>query len=72
MKEQALIEIKNKVETLGKVLNSVMIDIRNVRDLAVGTLETMKNMSEYNDAIEKLKADLITKQEEKKLEIDVE
>lgn len=72
MKEQALIEMKNKVETLGKVLNSVMIDIRNVRDLAVGTLETMKNMSEYNDAIEKLKADLITKQEEKKLELDVE
>lgn len=72
MKEQALVEMKNKIETLGKVLNSVMVDIRNVRDLAVGTLETMKNMSEYNDAIEKLKADLITKQEEKKLELDVE
>jgi hypothetical protein len=29
-------------------------------------------MPDYNDAIEKLKADVITKSEEKKLELDVE
>lgn len=47
MKEQTLIEIKNKVETLGEVNNYLM--------LAIGTLETIKQMDAYEQAIEDLK-----------------
>jgi len=72
MKEQSLVEMKNKVEALSRVMQQVINEINNIRDLSIGTLETLKNMPDYNDAIEKLKTDLITKPEEKKLELDVE
>jgi hypothetical protein len=72
MKEQSLVEMKNKVEALSRVMQQVINEITNLRDLSIGTLETLKNMPDYNDAIEKLKADLITKPEEKKLELDGE
>ena len=55
MKEQTLIEIKNKVETLGKLTQFLMQETKNLKDLAVGTLETIKLMDDYEDALEKLK-----------------
>ena len=72
MKEQSLIEMKNKVEALSRVMQQVINEITNLRDLPIGTLETLKNMPGYDDAIEKLKADVIAKSDEKKLELDVE
>jgi len=72
MKEQSLIEMKNKVEALSRVMQQVINEITNLRDLSIGTLETLKNMPGYTNAIEKLKADVITKSDEKKLELDVE
>lgn len=72
MKEQSLIEMKNKVDALSRVMQQIINEITNLRDLSIGTLETLKNMPGYNDAIEKLKADVITKSDEKKLELDVE
>jgi hypothetical protein len=72
MKEQSLVEMKNKVDALSRVMQQVINEITNLRDLSIGTLETLKNMPDYNDAIEKLKTDVITKSEEKKLELDVE
>ena len=55
MKEQTLIEIKNKVETLSKVNNYLMSEVAQLKDLAIGTLETIKQMEGYEKAIEKLK-----------------
>ena len=72
MKEQSLIEMKNKVEALSRVMQQVINEITNLRDLSIGTLETLKNMPGYDDAIGQLKTDLITKPDEKKLELDVE
>ncbi len=72
MKEQSLIEMKNKVEALSRVMQQVINEITNLRDLSIGTLETLKNMPGYDDAIEKLKADVLAKSDEKKLELDVE
>jgi hypothetical protein len=72
MKEQSLIEMKNKVDALSRVMQQIINEITNLRDLSMGTLEALKNMPGYNDAIEKLKADVITKSDEKKLELDVE
>ena len=55
MKESKLIEIRNKVETLGGVANQLIREINNIKQLAVGTLETIKLMPDYEQAIEKLK-----------------
>ena len=43
MKEQSLIEMKNKVEALSRVMQQVINEITNLRDLSIGTLETLKN-----------------------------
>jgi hypothetical protein len=59
MKEQTLIEIKNKVETLSKVNNYLMGEVAQLKDLAVGTLETIKQMPDYEKAIEKLKEKMV-------------
>ena len=56
MKESKLIEMRNKVETLGGVANQLIREINNIKQLAIGTLETIKCMPEYDKAIEKLKA----------------
>jgi hypothetical protein len=59
MKEQTLIEIKNKVETLGQAVQFLMQETKNLKDLAVGTLETIKQMPDYEQAIEKLKEKMV-------------
>jgi len=59
MKEQTLIEIKNKVETLGKAVQFLMQETKQLKDLAVGTLETIKQMDDYEQAIEDLKKKVV-------------
>jgi hypothetical protein len=66
MKEQTLIEIKNKVETLDKLTQFLMQETKNLKDLAVGTLETIKQMEDYEQAIEKLKEKMVEKTGEAK------
>jgi len=55
MKESKLIEIRNKVETLGGVANQLIREVNNIKQLALGTLETIKQMPDYEEAINKLK-----------------
>ena len=66
MKESKLIEMRNKVETLGGVCNQLIKEINNIKQLAVGTLETIKCMPDYEEAIEKLKAEMVRKSSETK------
>ena len=54
MKESKLIEMRNKVETLGMIVQQMTVELRNLRDLSVGTLETLKRMEGYDNAINKL------------------
>ena len=55
MKEQTLIEMRNKIETLGGVANQLIKEVNNIKQLALGTLETIKQMPCYDEAINKLK-----------------
>ena len=63
MKESKLIEMKNKVETLGKLMEQVLTELHQLRDLSVGTMSLIKKFPQYNKAIEKLKEDVKKKQE---------
>jgi len=67
MKEQKLIIMYNRVEKLGALMEGVLIELTNLRDLSVGTLETLKKMPGYEKAIEELKEEL-TKEKEKDVE----
>ena len=56
MKESTLLEMQNKIKALTNVIQHVMQEVSHLRDLSVGTLETIKLMPDYEDAIEALKA----------------
>ena len=68
MKEQTLVEMKNKVEALIRVLQQVMNEQQHLTTLAAGTLEAVKLMPGYDDAIKQL-TEKSKEEVEKKLEV---
>ena len=58
MKEQTLLEIKNKVEALGRIAQQLINEVTHLRELGVGTLETLKLMPGYEKALEDLKQNM--------------
>ena len=72
MKENTLIEMKNKIDAMTRVMQQVINEISHLRELGVGTLETVKLLPGYDEAIEKLKSNIVEskKPEEKKLEVN--
>ena len=72
MKESKLLEMQNKIVALTNVAQQMINELNHLRDLSVGTLETVKLLPGYDKAIEELKSNLAKKQEknkEKKLEV---
>jgi len=63
MKESKLIELFNKVELLGKANNQIVQELGNLKDLCIGTMELIKEMPDYDKALEKLKISLTEKKE---------
>ena len=57
MKESRLLEMRNKVETLGNIVQNMINELENLKNLSVGTLETLKRMDGYEQAISKLTDD---------------
>ena len=65
MKEQTLIEMKNKIEATTRVVQHMLHEITHLRELSVGTLETIKKMPDYDTAIEALQAEMEEQVKEK-------
>jgi len=57
MKEQKLIEMMNKVNKLDDIMQQVIQEMYNLKNLSVGTLETIKRRKGYDKALKELKAD---------------
>jgi len=72
MKEQTLLEMKNKVEALTRVLQQLITENTHLRELGVGTLETLKLMPGYDTAIEQLKQNMAEEKENKEKEKQLE
>tara|TARA_R100001510_G_C7453876_1_gene77478 strand:- start:207 stop:437 length:231 start_codon:yes stop_codon:yes gene_type:complete len=68
MKESKLIEMKNKVESLTRVVQQLINELQFTREVAVGSLETIKKMPGYDKALEELKNE-VTKKPSKTEEI---
>jgi hypothetical protein len=62
MKESKLLEMQNKIETLGKAVNMLARDITHIKDLSVGTMSLIKKFKEYKGALEELKTEHAKKQ----------
>tara|TARA_Y100000389_G_C17309458_1_gene437207 strand:- start:17 stop:241 length:225 start_codon:yes stop_codon:yes gene_type:complete len=64
MKESTLLEMQNKIKAITSVLQQLINENTQLRDLAVGTLETIKLMPDYDKAIEDLQKSVIKKEGE--------
>ena len=65
MKESTLLEMQNKIKAITNVLQQLINENMQLRDLSVGTLEALKLMPGYEKAIEDLKKEVINKKEDK-------
>ena len=55
MKESTLIEMQNKIKSMTNVVQQLINEVTHLRELSIGTLETIKLMPDYEDAIKALK-----------------
>tara|TARA_B110000285_G_scaffold37211_1_gene40255 strand:- start:43 stop:261 length:219 start_codon:yes stop_codon:yes gene_type:complete len=71
MKESRLIEMSNKVEQLGAILQKVITEMNNLKDLSIGLTELVKLLPDYNKALDKMKENL-QKDKDKEQEVKLE
>ena len=66
MKESTLLEMQNKIAALTRVVQQMINEINILSTTAMGTLETVKLMPGYQEAIDelKIKAKELEKQKE--------
>jgi hypothetical protein len=81
MKENILIEMRNKIDALTRVMQQVIYDVNETKDLSRGSLEVLKKIPGYKKAVDELKTEIEKVQEikktveveqEKKLDLNVE
>ena len=58
--------MKNQLEGIKRVLQHVVTEITHLRELGVGTLETLKLMPGYEDAVKELQENMEKQIEEQK------
>jgi hypothetical protein len=66
MKENILIEMRNKIDALTRVMQQVIYDVNETKDLSRGTLEVLKKIPGYKKAVDELKTEIEKVQEIKK------
>jgi coenzyme F420-reducing hydrogenase delta subunit len=71
MKEQTLVEMKNKIDALTRVLQQIIYDQDNLRVLAIGAMETIKLMPGYDEAIKQITERTVEQQKEEPLSLEV-
>lgn len=72
MKENKLIEMSNKIDTMGNALNRIIQELNTLKDISVGTTELIKLMPGYEKGLKELTKvfeERKKEQEDKKLEV---
>lgn len=69
MKESELIQIKNQAKKIVGMQQAILSQLQNLKDLSIGTLETLKRMDGYPKAVDQLKEDIQADSGKKKNEI---
>lgn len=73
--------MRNKVDALTRVIQQIIYDINETKDLSRGTLEVLKKLPGYKKAVDELKTEIEKVQEikktaevkqDKKLDLNVE
>ena len=68
MKESTLLEMKNKIESIGRILQHLINETTHLKELSVGTLETLKLIPGNEDAIKQLQDKMVEKAKQNKKE----
>ena len=68
MKEQKLIQMKNRIDKLEETMELVIKEINNLRQFSISVLEVSKRMPSYSKAVKKLRADMYKEKEQAKKE----
>ena len=66
MKESKLIEMQNKIKAMTNIIQQLINEVTHLRELSVGTLETLKLMEGYDQAIKDLKSNMEKQMKERK------
>ena len=66
MKENKLIEMQNKIKAMTNVIQQLLNEISHLRELGVGTLDTLKLMPGYDQAIKDLQSNMEKQMKERK------
>jgi hypothetical protein len=69
MKENELIQMRNQVKNVVGMQQAILSQLQNLKDLSIGTLETLKRMDGYQKAVDQLKEDIQTDSGKKTEEI---
>lgn len=56
--------VEKKIKALTNVMQGIMNDMAQMKDLSIGTFETIKLMPDYDEALDKLKENLKKEEEE--------
>jgi len=65
MKESKLIEMQNKIKAMTNIIQQLINEVTHLRELSVGTLETLKLMKGYDQAIKDLQSNMEKKIKER-------
>lgn len=68
-KQSRIDALEKRVAAMTNIIQQLIQESTNLRTLSFGTLETIKQMPGYDNALEKLKEKTTEKNNEKKLEI---
>jgi coenzyme F420-reducing hydrogenase delta subunit len=71
MKEQTLVEMKNKVDAITRVLQQLIYEQDNMRTLSVGMMETIKLMPGYDEAIKQVTEKAMEQEKENAPKLEV-
>ena len=66
MKESKLIEMQNKIKAMTNIIQQLINEVTHLRELSVGTLETIKLMEGYDQAIKDLQSNMEEQLKERK------
>mgnify|MGYP006252754625 FL=1 len=66
MKESKLIEMQNKIKAMTNIIQQLINEVTHLRELSVGTLETLKLMEGYDQAIKDLQSNMEKQMKERK------
>jgi len=65
-KQSRLDNLEKRMAAATNVIQQVINELSHLKDLSIGTLETIKNMEGYEQAIEKLKEKVVAESGEAK------